>query len=486
MWPQPCASAFDMNLHAAHCEPSAGGASVSLARRALVGTNEKARTSEPWLLGRLDRLIPAALHAEPEAQLRSRVLVASCFGLAALALASHLVRLATTPLDRAAIAGSATIAAVFMVPWVQRRSRSYRLAGGIFVAILFVVLPTLHLLLGVFPAPALVLFPILPLLQTFFVGGRSGLITAVVVALTILALRLGLPPPGPEKITALSWTFMSLSMAMCVMVAVVAFAFERARVSSQARLQAANIAFEEAHARATAENLSKTEFLRHVSHELRTPLNSILGYGELVQEALADEGNLAHAADLDKIRDASQQLLALINDLLDISRIEAGAVDLEFAEVTPLRLLEQVRDTILPLLSVNHNTLELVVAPDLPPLITDEQRLRQVLLNLLSNASKFTDRGRIVVTADTTADALVLRVSDSGAGMTPEQCSRLFEPFAQVHTSLALRRQGTGLGLALSRRFVEQLGGTITVRSEPGRGSEFTIDLPLRRGPPTI
>ena len=449
----------------------------------LVRTDEQPRDEEFWLLHHLDRLIPAALHAEPEVQLRSRVLVASSFGIGAFALVSLIVRLATAPFDRGAIVGFVAIAVISTLPWVQRYSRSYRLAGGIFVALLLVVFPAFHLLLGVFPAPALVLFPILPLLQTFFVGGRSGLVTAVVLALTILALCLGLPPPGPERLTALSWTFMSLGAATCLMIAVIAFAFERARVRSQARLQAANIAFEEAHAQAEAANRSKTEFLRHVSHELRTPLNSILGYGELVQEALADEGNLAHAADLEKIRDASRQLLGLINDLLDISRIEAGAVDLEFAEVTPLRLLEQVRDTILPLISANHNTLDLVVAPDLPPLITDEQRLRQILLNLLSNASKFTDQGRIVVTAETTADALVLRVRDTGAGMTPEQCSRLFEPFAQVHASLALRRQGTGLGLALSRRLIEQLGGTIEVYSEFGSGTEFIVRLPLRRGP---
>ena len=445
--------------------------------------NNKQLASPKRLLDQLDRLIPAALHAEPEAQLRSRVFVAGCFGIAVLALASMLVRLTTVPFDRGAILALAAIAVVSTLPWVQYRYRSYRLAGGLYVANAVITLPTFHLLLGVFPAPALLMFPVPPLLLTFFFGGRSGLLTAVGLALTILALRLALPLPGPEQLATLAWTFTTVGMATCVLVALVAMAFERARVNSQARLQAANIAFEEAHARAEAENRSKTEFLRHVSHELRTPLTSILGYGELVQEALADEGNLAHAADLEKIRDASQQLLALINDLLDISRIEAGAVDLEFAEVTPLRLLEQVRDTVLPLLSVNHNTLELVVAPDLPPLITDEQRLRQVLLNLLSNASKFTDGGQIVVTADSTADALVLCVRDSGAGMTPEQCARLFEPFAQVHASLALRRQGTGLGLALSRRFVEQLGGTITVRSEPGRGSEFTIHLPLRRGP---
>jgi signal transduction histidine kinase len=445
--------------------------------------HDEARVSEPWLVGRIDRLIPGSLHVEPESQLRSRVLVASSLGIAGLALAGLGVRLLTAPFDRGAVVAFAVIAIIASLPWVQRWSRSYRFAGGVFVAICMVAFPAFHVLLGIFPAPALVLFPLVPLLQTFFVGGRSGFAVAVVLSAVIVGLRLGLPPPGPGQLGELSWTFVALAAVVCMMVALVTLAYERARERSHRRLQAANIAFEEAHARAEAENRSKSEFLRHVSHELRTPLNSILGYGELVQEALTAEGSLDHAADIHRIRDASEQLLALINDLLDISRIEAGAIDLEFAEVVALQLLERVRDTIVPLIGVNHNSLELVVAPDLPPLITDEQRLRQVLLNLLSNACKFTEEGRILVTARAEGDGLVICVRDTGVGMTPDQCARLFEPFAQVHASLALRRKGTGLGLALSRRLVEQLGGTITVRSEVGRGSEFIVWLPLRRGP---
>ncbi|MBA3545621.1 MAG: HAMP domain-containing histidine kinase, partial [Nannocystis sp.] len=440
--------------------------------------HDETPVSQTWMLRGIDRLIPAALHVDPESQLRSRVLVTSCFVISGLSLAAISVRIATTPFDRAIVVSLVALAITVTLPWVQRWTRSYRIAGGIVVAMSLVVLPSFHLLLGIFPAPALLLFPMLPLLHTFFVGGRSGFMIALLVSLIIVALRLKLPPPSPGELGTLSWTFAAIGAGGCLMVALVAHAYERARVRSQERLQAANIAFEQAHARAEAENRSKTEFLRHVSHELRTPLNAILGYGQLVEEELADAGDVQHAADIAKISDASKQLLALINDLLDISRIEAGAVDLEFEEVTPLRLLERVRDTILPLVAANRNTLVLVVAPDLPPLITDEQRLRQVLLNLLSNACKFTDNGEIVISADIIGDALLIRVRDSGVGMTPEQCARLFEPFAQVHASLALRRQGSGLGLALSRRLIEQLGGTIEVRSESGSGSEFSVRLP--------
>ena len=446
-------------------------------------THEDTAGAPSWFIPGIDRPIPPALHADPEAQLRSRVLVVSSFGVAALALAAALVHLATAPLDPGIFVSFVVVAVIVTLPAVQRWSRSYRLAGGIFVAICLLALPVFHLLLGVFPAPALLLFPLVPLLQTFFVGPRSGLAIAVGMTLIVVALRLGLPPPDPVELGGLLWTFAAIGAAMSLMVALIAMAYERARVRGHARLQAANVAFEEAHARAEAENRSKTEFLRHVSHELRTPLNAILGYGELVREELAVAGDSRHADDIAKIGDASKQLLALINDLLDLSRIEAGVVDLEFSAVDSVRLLERVRDTVLPLVAANDNTLVLAVAPDLPPLITDEQRLRQILLNLLSNACKFTRGGQIVVTAEAAGDALLLRVRDSGVGMTPEQCARLFEPFAQVHASLALRRQGTGLGLALSRRLVEQLGGAVEVRSEFGSGSEFTVRLPLRRGP---
>ena len=182
-----------------------------------MGNNEQVHHSKHWLLDRFDRLIPAALHAEAEAQFRSRVLVAGCIGIAVLALAAVLVRLATVPFDRGVILAFVAIAVVSAIPWVQYRYRSYRLAGGLYVANAIVTLPAFHLLLGVFPAPALIMFPVPSLLLTFFVGGRSGLYTAVGLALTILALRIVLPPPGPEQLATLAWTFVAVGMATCVL-----------------------------------------------------------------------------------------------------------------------------------------------------------------------------------------------------------------------------------------------------------------------------
>jgi adenylate cyclase len=171
----------------------------------------------------------------------------------------------------------------------------------------------------------------------------------------------------------------------------------------------------------------------------------------------------------------------LITDLLDISRIEAGAVDLELSDVSLAALLAEVRDTTAPLAAANYDQVVLDVEGALPDIRTDRHRLRQVLLNLTSNACKFTERGRVVLSAETAPDdpvAVLLRVRDTGVGMTAEQLARIFEPFVQVHASIARRRQGSGLGLTISRRLVEALGGAITVESQPGLGTTCTVRLP--------
>ena len=181
-----------------------------------------------------------------------------------------------------------------------------------------------------------------------------------------------------------------------------------------------------------------------------------------------------------KIRGASQQLIALINDLLDISRIEAGALDIALGEVSLGSLVHEVREMSLPLAAANNNTILAAVAEDVPRVVSDERRLRQVLLNLASNACKFTERGRVVLEAAADGDGVVLRVRDTGVGMTVEQSARIFEPFVQVHPSAAAREKGSGLGLSLSRGLIEALGGSIVVDSEPGRGTQFTVRLPRR------
>jgi CheY-like chemotaxis protein len=231
----------------------------------------------------------------------------------------------------------------------------------------------------------------------------------------------------------------------------------------------------------------KSQFLANMSHELRTPLNAIIGYSEILQEDVTDLGQEAIVPDLKKIEGAGRHLLGLINDILDLSKVEAGRMDifLEDVELTPL--LEEVRALIVPLAEKNGNTLELRLAEDLGSIRTDRTKLKQSLLNILSNGSKFTENGRRTLVAErfeTDRPMVRFAVSDTGIGMTEEQLGRLFQAFSQAEASTTKKYGGTGLGLAISRRFCQLLGGDITVTSRPGEGSTFTITLPARSDAP--
>jgi PAS domain S-box-containing protein len=234
-------------------------------------------------------------------------------------------------------------------------------------------------------------------------------------------------------------------------------------------------------------NAAKSQFLASMSHELRTPLNAILGYSEMLEEDAREGGQEGLVADLQKIHGAGRHLLTLINDVLDLSKIEAGKMELylETFEVRPV--LETVAATIAPLIERHGNRLALAFAEDLGAIHSDLTRLRQILLNLLSNAAKFTEGGTITLAArregSGAAAELVLAVTDTGIGMTPEQLGRLFEAFTQAEASTAARFGGTGLGLAISKKFCEMMGGTVGVASTPGVGTTFTVRLPVMRQP---
>ena len=229
-------------------------------------------------------------------------------------------------------------------------------------------------------------------------------------------------------------------------------------------------------------NRSKGIFLANMSHELRTPLNAIIGYGEMLLEEAEDLGQAGFIPDLQKIHSAAKHLLALINDILDLSKIEAGKMDLYYETFEVAPMIQDVVATITPLVKKNANALEVHCADDLGPMRADLTKVRQTLFNLLSNASKFTEHGTITlaVTRETGAGGgwVTFRVRDSGIGMTPEQMEKLFQEFSQADASTTRKYGGTGLGLAISRKFCQLMGGDITVASALGQGSTFTITLP--------
>jgi signal transduction histidine kinase len=226
---------------------------------------------------------------------------------------------------------------------------------------------------------------------------------------------------------------------------------------------------------------AKSQFLATMSHELRTPLNAIIGYSEMLQEEAADAGHEGFVPDLLKIHSSAKHLLALINDILDLSKIEAGRMELSPERFDVARAVDEVVATVAPLVEKNGNRLEVRVG-DAGAMVADPMRVRQCLLNLLSNACKFTKGGAVMLGVlrlrRDEREWVEFRVGDTGIGMTPEQMGRLFQPFSQADAGTTRKYGGTGLGLAITRKFCQMMGGDVAVESELGKGSTFTIRLP--------
>jgi signal transduction histidine kinase len=234
-------------------------------------------------------------------------------------------------------------------------------------------------------------------------------------------------------------------------------------------------------------NRTKSDFLANMSHELRTPLNAIIGYSEILAEDSLDNGHPEMVEDLSRIRNAGQHLLSLINDVLDLSKIESGKMDLYLESFDIHELVQEIAGTVKPICDKNNNQLIIQCRGNLGVMHSDLTKVRQSLFNLVSNASKFTSDGQIQLTItvdpqhhgqDAHHPFICFEISDTGIGIKSEQMSKLFQPFSQADSSTTRKYGGTGLGLAITKEFATMMGGAVHVTSEYGKGSTFTLRLP--------
>ena len=233
-------------------------------------------------------------------------------------------------------------------------------------------------------------------------------------------------------------------------------------------------------------NQAKSQFLANMSHELRTPLNAVIGLTEMLKEDAEDDEDEDYLEPLDRIHNASKHLLALINDILDLSKIEAGKIELYEEEFSLARMVEDIIQTTQPLADKNSNRIEVQMDDDLDRIYADQTRVRQIILNLISNACKFTEKGEVRIEVqkilEVESDRIEISVNDTGIGMNEEQKQRLFQAFTQADSSTTRKYGGTGLGLTITRQLSRLMGGDVTVESELGKGTKFTASLHLRKG----
>lgn len=256
---------------------------------------------------------------------------------------------------------------------------------------------------------------------------------------------------------------------------------EKSHYSLEERVQQRTEELAQARDEALASNRSKDVFLANMSHELRTPLNIILGYSELLEDVARGKGDKEFILDLDKIQNAAHHQLELINSILDISKIEEGKIEIYPIDFDIEKLVSEIEDATKPLMSKNNNTFKVSCMPDIGLMFSDNMRIRQILLNLLSNAAKFTEQGVVLlnVTKDIKNDEIKFEVQDTGIGIPDTYMNKLFKKFTQGDNTTTRKYGGSGLGLSISKKLSKQLNGDITVKSTEGKGSCFTLKLPV-------
>lgn len=363
--------------------------------------------------------------------------------------------------------------------WLLSRGRVL-LAGAITVAFLTVLLSVLAVFAGGYESGVVQMLVVCSLLGSLLVHPRAGMaLTAWAVAVQVAVgvwgssdalLTAGYTTSSvPTTVVQTALLGILVSIGVGEMRRVSRTASDRARDLALAT-QASHTAVQQAE----SANRAKSVFLANMSHELRTPLNAILGYSEMLIEELGGE----QAEDADRIRRAGAHLLSLIDDVLDMSKVEAGRMELDLEPVHLPTLLQDAANTISPTAQKNHNAVTLDVSLDRATLWLDARKTQQILMNLLSNACKFTEQGTITIEAKGDDQGVKLAVHDTGMGIPRDKLSLLFQPFVQAHDARRAKVGGTGLGLTLSRRFAEMMHGTLDVISTEGVGSTFTLWLP--------
>jgi len=418
------------------------------------------------VLAWLEAQIPAELEEDErrraKAVVRMAILVAPwspIIGLSLVALGE--------PLSGAAIGLTALIC--LAIPPLVWRTGKVTLAAHLLVFGLLQGLFVAAALLGGVGSPPTQWIVLGPVIATATGGVRAGgqwtvAIVLGVVALGAVQVLFGLPTPfliGPWV-----WIGTVSAVGLYLLMGLFLRANDQLYRGLLERVRAAELAEREA-------NIAKSAFLANMSHEIRTPLNAVLGYTEMVAEEAEELGNMGMVEDLKRVGRSGTHLLDLVNDILDLSKIEAGKLELLEEDVELSALIKEVVDEVAPLVEQHHNHVQLELSEAV--VCADRSRLRQIVLNLLSNAAKFTESGTITVKCA----AGRIEVSDTGIGMTAEQAARVFDPFAQAEVTTARKYGGTGLGMAIVRRLLESMGGEIEVQTAAGVGSTFTVTLPV-------